>query len=44
MAPMRQTGAGHGRLGRDFAELPIRDEVRPLILRDNAAALLGRSA
>ena len=26
---------------RDFAELPIRDEVRPLVLRDNAAALLG---
>jgi len=29
---------------RDFAELPIRDEVRPLVLRDNAAALLGLSA
>ena len=28
---------------RDFAELPIRDEVRPLVLRDNAAALLGLS-
>jgi predicted TIM-barrel fold metal-dependent hydrolase len=25
---------------RDFAELPIRDAVRPKILRDNAAALL----
>jgi len=29
---------------RDFAEPPIRDEVRPLVLRDNAAALLGLSA
>jgi len=28
---------------RDFAELPIREEVRPLVLRDNAAALLGLS-
>jgi predicted TIM-barrel fold metal-dependent hydrolase len=28
---------------RDFAELPIRDEVRPLVLRDNAAKLLGLS-
>ena len=26
---------------RDFAELPIRDEVRPLILKRNAARLLG---
>jgi predicted TIM-barrel fold metal-dependent hydrolase len=26
---------------RDFAALPIRDEVRPLILRENAARLLG---
>jgi predicted TIM-barrel fold metal-dependent hydrolase len=26
---------------RDFAELPIRDEVRPLILKANAARLLG---
>jgi predicted TIM-barrel fold metal-dependent hydrolase len=26
---------------RDFAELPIRDAVRPKILRDNAVALLG---
>jgi uncharacterized protein len=25
----------------DFAEAPFRDEVRPLILKDNAAALLG---
>ncbi|TJZ90952.1 amidohydrolase [Paracoccus gahaiensis] len=25
----------------DFADLPIRDEVRPLILKDNAARLLG---
>jgi len=29
---------------RDFAELPIRDEVRPLVLRDNAAKLLGLTA
>jgi predicted TIM-barrel fold metal-dependent hydrolase len=28
---------------RDFGELPIRDEVRPLVLRDNAAKLLGLS-
>ncbi len=27
----------------DFAELPIRDEVRPLILKQNAARLLGLS-
>ncbi|MBB4683139.1 amidohydrolase family protein [Amycolatopsis jiangsuensis] len=27
----------------DFAQLPIRDEVRPLILKDNAVALLGLS-
>jgi predicted TIM-barrel fold metal-dependent hydrolase len=26
---------------RDFAELPIRDEVRPLILKENALRLLG---
>jgi predicted TIM-barrel fold metal-dependent hydrolase len=26
---------------RDFAELPIKDEVRPLILKRNAARLLG---
>ncbi|HTD37096.1 MAG TPA: amidohydrolase family protein [Candidatus Limnocylindrales bacterium] len=26
---------------RDFAALPIRDEVRPLILKENAARLLG---
>ena len=26
---------------RDFASLPIRDEVRPLILKENAARLLG---
>jgi predicted TIM-barrel fold metal-dependent hydrolase len=26
---------------RDFAQLPIRDEVRPLILKENAARLLG---
>jgi uncharacterized protein len=26
---------------RDFAELPIKDEVRPLILKENAARLLG---
>jgi uncharacterized protein len=26
---------------RDFAELPIRDEVRPLVLKENAAKLLG---
>src|SRR5947209_17024584 len=26
---------------RDFAALPIRDEVRPLILKENAAKLLG---
>jgi predicted TIM-barrel fold metal-dependent hydrolase len=25
----------------DFAKLPIRDEVRPLVLKDNAARLLG---
>ncbi len=25
----------------DFAELPIKDEVRPLILKENAASLLG---
>jgi len=25
----------------DFAELPIRDEVRPLVLKENAARLLG---
>jgi predicted TIM-barrel fold metal-dependent hydrolase len=25
----------------DFAKLPIKDEVRPLILKDNAARLLG---
>jgi predicted TIM-barrel fold metal-dependent hydrolase len=25
----------------DFAELPLKDEVRPLILKENAAALLG---
>ncbi len=25
----------------DFADLPIRDEVRPLILRDNALRILG---
>jgi len=25
----------------DFAQLPIRDEVRPLVLKDNAARLLG---
>ncbi|MGI0151499.1 MAG: amidohydrolase family protein, partial [Thermoplasmata archaeon] len=25
----------------DFAQIPIRDEVRPLILKDNAVALLG---
>ena len=29
---------------RDFAELPIRDEVRPLVLKENAARLLGLSA
>jgi predicted TIM-barrel fold metal-dependent hydrolase len=28
----------------DFAALPIRDEVRPLVLKDNAAALLGLRA
>jgi hypothetical protein len=26
---------------RDFAELPVKDEVRPLILKHNAARLLG---
>ena len=26
---------------RDFAALPIRDEVRPLVLKENAARLLG---
>jgi predicted TIM-barrel fold metal-dependent hydrolase len=26
---------------KDFADLPIRDEVRPLILKENAARLLG---
>jgi predicted TIM-barrel fold metal-dependent hydrolase len=26
---------------RDFAELDIKDEVRPLILKDNAARVLG---
>jgi len=26
---------------RDFAQLPIKDEVRPLILKDNAARLFG---
>ena len=26
---------------KDFAALPIRDEVRPLVLKENAAALLG---
>ena len=26
---------------RDFAALPIKDEVRPLILKDNAARLFG---
>ena len=25
----------------DFAELPIKDEVRPLVLKENAARLLG---
>jgi predicted TIM-barrel fold metal-dependent hydrolase len=25
----------------DFAEAPFKDEVRPLILKDNAARLLG---
>ena len=25
----------------EFAELPIRDEVRPLVLKDNAARVLG---
>ena len=25
----------------EFAELPIRDEVRPLVLKENAARLLG---
>jgi uncharacterized protein len=25
----------------DFAKLPIKDEVRPLVLKDNAARLLG---
>jgi predicted TIM-barrel fold metal-dependent hydrolase len=25
----------------DFAKLPIRDEVRPLVLKENAARLLG---
>jgi predicted TIM-barrel fold metal-dependent hydrolase len=25
----------------DFAELDLKDEVRPLILKDNAARLLG---
>jgi predicted TIM-barrel fold metal-dependent hydrolase len=25
----------------DFAKLPIKDEVRPLILKENAAKLLG---
>jgi hypothetical protein len=29
---------------RDFAALPIRDEVRPLILKENAARLLGLRA
>jgi uncharacterized protein len=29
---------------RDFAELPIKDEVRPLILKENAARLLGLRA
>jgi predicted TIM-barrel fold metal-dependent hydrolase len=28
---------------RDFAALPIRDEVRPLVLKENAAKLLGLS-
>jgi uncharacterized protein len=28
---------------KEFAELPIRDEVRPLILKENAARLLGLS-
>jgi predicted TIM-barrel fold metal-dependent hydrolase len=27
----------------DFEKLPIRDEVRPLVLKDNAARLLGLS-
>lgn len=27
----------------DFQDLPIRDEVRPLILKENAARLLGLS-
>ena len=26
---------------RDFEALPIKDEVRPLVLKDNAARLLG---
>jgi predicted TIM-barrel fold metal-dependent hydrolase len=25
----------------DFKEIPVRDEVRPLILKDNAVKLLG---
>jgi len=25
----------------EFAELPIRDDVRPLVLKQNAARLLG---
>jgi predicted TIM-barrel fold metal-dependent hydrolase len=29
---------------QEFAELPIKDEVRPLILKDNAARLLGLAA
>ena len=29
---------------RDFAALPLRDEVRPLILKENAARLLGLRA
>ncbi|OSM42743.1 amidohydrolase family protein [Nesterenkonia sp. PF2B19] len=29
---------------RNFAELPIKDEVRPLILKENAVALLGLGA
>ncbi len=26
---------------REFAELPLRDEVRPLILKENAMRVLG---
>jgi predicted TIM-barrel fold metal-dependent hydrolase len=28
---------------KDFAQLPIKDEVRPLILKENAIRLLGLS-